>query len=156
MDPSVQDETPARLSSLTSWLMTQTAAHAGRLVADGFARAGARGYHYRVLASLDEFGPASQAALGRRSGIHVSDIVATINELAQTGLVERMPDQADRRRNVITVTPAGRQRLHWLDEQILDIQNDLLAPLSEDERAELRRLLGRLLSHHRAEAKQEP
>ncbi|MEV6216850.1 MarR family transcriptional regulator [Nocardia sp. NPDC051833] len=52
---------------------------------------GARGYHYRLLATLAEFGPASQAELGRRSGIHVSDMVATINDLADNDLVERDP-----------------------------------------------------------------
>ena len=53
---------------------------------------GARGYHYRVLATLNDLGQASQAELGRNSGIHVSDMVATINELAELGLVKRDPD----------------------------------------------------------------
>ncbi|MGI5237982.1 MarR family winged helix-turn-helix transcriptional regulator [Dactylosporangium sp. CA-139066] len=149
------DSTPARLGGLTSWLLTQAAEHAGRLVADGFARAGARGYHYRVLAALDEFGPASQATLGRRSGIHVSDIVATVNELATTELVGRAPDPVDRRRNVITITPLGGERLARLDGHVRGVQDALLAPLSEDERAELRRLLGRLLSHHEAKSKRD-
>jgi MarR family transcriptional regulator, lower aerobic nicotinate degradation pathway regulator len=155
MEQHVGDSAPARLGELASWLMTQTAVYAGRLVAEGFSRAGARGYHYRVLASLDEFGPASQATLGRRSGIHVSDIVATVNELAQAALVGRAPDEADRRRNVITITPAGRERLEWLDRQVHAVQDDLLAPLSDSERAELRRLLGLLLTHHQARAKRD-
>lgn len=61
-------------------------------MADGFSSVHAHGYHYRLLATLEEFGPASQAALGRRSGIHVSDMVATINDLADRKLVERDPD----------------------------------------------------------------
>ena len=149
MDTPVGDETPTRLAGLPSWLLSQTAAQAGRLVGAGFAAAGARGYHYRVLATLDEWGPASQAVLGRRSGIHVSDIVATVNELAAAGLVERAPDPADRRRNVITVTTAGRAHLHRLDERVAAVQDELLAPLSGPERAELTRLLTRLLRHHR-------
>ena len=56
------EETPARWESLPSWLLTQTANHAHRLVADGFSSVRARGYHYRLLATLEEFGPASQAA----------------------------------------------------------------------------------------------
>jgi ribulose 1,5-bisphosphate carboxylase large subunit-like protein len=62
------EEAPARWESLSSWLLTQTAIHAHRPVADAFSSVRARGYHYRLLATMEEFGAASQAALGRRSG----------------------------------------------------------------------------------------
>jgi DNA-binding MarR family transcriptional regulator len=129
-------------------LLTQTAGHAHRLVTDGFAAAQARGYHYRLLATLEQFGPASQAALGRRSGIHLSDMVATINELADRNLVERAPDPADRRRNVISLTAAGKRQLRRLEKQLADCQDELLAPLSAEERQRLTELLSRLLDHH--------
>jgi len=137
--------------TLPSWLLTQTAAHAGRLVAGGMAAAGARGYHYRLLVTLVESGPASQAELGRRTGIHLSDMVATINELTTQGYVERTPDPADRRRNVITITPSGRERMRELATRLAAIQEELLAPLSDDERAQLTGLLGKLLTHHRGQ-----
>ncbi len=133
---------------LPSWLLTQTANHAHRLVTDGFSAADARGYHYRVLATLDEFGPASQAALGRRSGIHVSEMVATINELAERELVERAPDPADRRRNVVSLTTAGKRQLRRLEKQLAERQDELLAPLSPDERKRFTELLSKLLDHH--------
>ena len=122
--------------------------HASRLVAEGFAAADARGYHYRLLAALEEFGPASQAVLGRRSGIDRSDVVATVNELAAGGLVERAQDPEDRRRNIVTITPAGVQKLRRLDAVLARIQDELLAPLTADERDELARLLRRVLDHH--------
>ncbi len=84
--------TPARLRRLPSRLLTQTAMHADRLVNEGLARADDRKWHYAVLAALQEFGPASQAALSRRTGIYRSDLVAVINELAGRGLIERAPD----------------------------------------------------------------
>jgi MarR family transcriptional regulator, lower aerobic nicotinate degradation pathway regulator len=140
--------TPARLRSLPSRLLTQTAMHADRLATQGLAGAGARKWHYAVLASLQEFGPASQAALSRRTGIYRSDLVAVINELAGRGLVGRAPDPADRRRNVITMTPHGRRHLRRLDKLIAAIQEDLLAPLTQPERDQLVRLLTRLLDHH--------
>ena len=142
------EETPARWESLPSWLLTQTANHAGRLVADGFSSVQARGYHYRLLATLEEFGPASQAALGRRSGIHLSDMVAAINELADRKLVERAPDPADRRRNIISLTTAGKRQLRRLEKQLTETQDELLAPLSPEERRRLTQLLSRLLHHH--------
>ncbi|WP_155368228.1 MarR family winged helix-turn-helix transcriptional regulator [Catellatospora vulcania] len=142
------EQLPARWENLPSWLLTQTAAHAHRLVTDGFSAVGARGYHYRLLATLEEFGPASQAALGRRSGIHLSDMVATINELAERQLVERAPDLADRRRNIISLTTAGRRQLRRLEKQLAECQDELLAPLSPEERQRLTELLARLLDHH--------
>lgn len=147
------DDAPARMTNLPSWLMTQTAIHAHRLVSDGLGAVDARGYHYRVLASLDEFGPASQATLSRRSGIHVSDIVATVNELADRTFVDRTPDPDDRRRNIITITQAGRRQLRRLDKQVTKIQDELLAPLSPTERAQLTRLLARVLDHHTTKAR---
>jgi DNA-binding MarR family transcriptional regulator len=142
------EETPARWERLPSWLLTQTAGHVHRLVTDGFSAVGARGYHYRLLATLDEFGPASQAALGRRSGIHLSEMVAAINELAEQKLVERAPDPVDRRRNVISLTAAGKRQLRRLEKRLAETQDELLAPLSPDERQRLTELLSRLSDHH--------
>jgi DNA-binding MarR family transcriptional regulator len=138
----------ARLPTLPSWLLSQAALHSQRLVADGFAAAGARGYHYRLLSTLDEIGPSSQAVLGRRSGIHLSDVVAALNELERDGFVSRSPDAADRRRNVVAITDAGRARLAELEEHVTAVQEELLAPLAADERAQLVALLTRLLAHH--------
>ncbi|MFI7490953.1 MarR family winged helix-turn-helix transcriptional regulator [Micromonospora echinaurantiaca] len=149
MDHTGESETPTRLRTTPSWLLTQTAAHAGRLVSEGFGGIGARGYHYRILAALDEFGPASQADLGRRGGIDRSDVVATVNELAAKDLVVRAPDPADRRRNVITITPAGQRELRRMGETLAAVQDTLLAPLTATERGQLTRLLGKLLTHHR-------
>ncbi|GAB2809522.1 hypothetical protein GCM10027176_12900 [Actinoallomurus bryophytorum] len=142
------EETPAGWESLPSWLLTQTANHAHRLVADGFSSVQARGYHYRLLATLEELGPASQAALGRRSGIHLSDMVATINELADRALVERAPDPSDRRRNIVSLTAAGKRQLRRLEKRLAETQDELLAPLSPEERRRLTGLLSRLLDHH--------
>ncbi|GAB3935357.1 hypothetical protein GCM10027614_09950 [Micromonospora vulcania] len=98
---------PAGLRTTPSWLLNQTASHAGRLVSEGFAAHDLRGYHARLLAALAEDGPSSQADLGRRCGIDRSDVVAAINDLVGRGFVVRAPDPADRRRNVINLTDAG-------------------------------------------------
>jgi DNA-binding MarR family transcriptional regulator len=139
------------MERLPSWLLTQTAAHASRLVGDGFGAIGARGYHYRLLTSLLSDGPASQADLGRRTGIHLSDMVAALNELERSGYVRRVPDPADRRRNIISITDAGVRRTAELAERVSEIQEALLAPLDEDERRQLTTLLVKLYEHHRAQ-----
>jgi MarR family transcriptional regulator, lower aerobic nicotinate degradation pathway regulator len=144
------DRTPARLTSKPTWLLSQTAMHGHRLLIDGLAPAGSRGYHYRLLAALEEFGPASQARLGGWAGVDRSDVVAALNDLAARGMVERTQDPADRRRNIVTITPAGRAHLRRLDRLLAGVQDELLAPLSPAERAELVRLLTLMLEHHGA------
>ncbi|MBF6353583.1 MarR family transcriptional regulator [Nocardia higoensis] len=143
------EETPERLTTKPSWLLNQLAVHAHRLAAEGFAEVGARGYHYRILATLDEFGPASQVEIGRRGNIDRSDVVAAINELAEQGFVERAPDPGDRRRNIVTLTETGARQLRRLDRALDEVQDELLAPLAADERKTLTHLLCRLLDHHR-------
>lgn len=142
------DEAPARLTAKPSWLLTQLAVHAHRLASAGFAAADARGYHFRILAALAEFGPASQADLGRRCSMDRSDVVAAINELAGRGYVERAPDPGDRRRNIVSLTKAGDRQLRRLDEALDQAQDDLLGPLTAEERQALTGLLTRLLHHH--------
>jgi MarR family transcriptional regulator, lower aerobic nicotinate degradation pathway regulator len=94
-----------------SWLVSEVSRVAHRLLTGKLATAGSCGYHYRLLAALQEFGPASQAKLGRRTGMDRSDVVAAVNELAGRGLADRSPDPADGRRNIITITPAGTAHL---------------------------------------------
>ncbi|WP_039794369.1 MarR family winged helix-turn-helix transcriptional regulator [Nocardia araoensis] len=142
------DKAPARLTAKPSWLLTQLAVHAHRLASDGFGEVGARGYHYRILAALDEFGAGSQADLGRRCSMDRSDVVAAINELAGQGFVERKPDPEDRRRNIVTLTEAGDRQLRRMDRALDKVQDDLLRPLSAGDREDLTRLLTRLLAHH--------
>jgi DNA-binding MarR family transcriptional regulator len=139
---------PARVRAKPSWLLNQAAIPANRLVADGLVALDGRRHHYVVLAALDEGGPASQADLSRRTTIDRSDMVAAVNELAERGLVARSPDPADRRRNVVSLTAAGRRHLHKLDRVLDRAQDDLLAPLSAAERRELIDLLTRVVDHH--------
>jgi DNA-binding MarR family transcriptional regulator len=105
-------------------------------------------YHYSLLAALAESGPASQADLGRRSGLDRSDVTAAVNDLQEQGAVERTEDPADRRRNVVSITRAGQQHLDAMETLLRAAQDELLAPLSPAERAELTRMLTVLLDHH--------
>jgi MarR family transcriptional regulator, lower aerobic nicotinate degradation pathway regulator len=131
----------SRLEDKPTWLINQVYLRAHRLLADGFAEAGSRGYHYRLLAALEQHGPTSQAELGRATGIDRSDVVAALNELAGEGYVERTADSADRRRNVITMTGRGVRRLAELEPVVAQAQVSLLAPLSRAERTQFLALM---------------
>jgi MarR family transcriptional regulator, lower aerobic nicotinate degradation pathway regulator len=146
--PGGQRPGAERLRKLPTRLLSLAAIQADRRVNEELARADARKWHYAVLATLDEFGAASQAELSARTGIYRSDLVAVISELAKRGLVERAPDPADRRRNVVTLTAPGRRQLLRLDKVIADVEDEVLAPLTATQREQLRRLLTTLVNHH--------
>jgi DNA-binding MarR family transcriptional regulator len=143
------EQIPERLAGKPTWLVTQLATYARRLVADAHEGLSAGMHHYRILAALAEFGPMSQADLSRRGNLDRSDVVAAVNELAGQGFVERQVDPQDKRRNVIQLTRAGTNQLRRLDTALNRVQDELLTPLTAAERTELVDLLARLLDHQR-------
>jgi len=145
--PYQPSRTPARIKEQPTWLISRAYARSTGLLNAGFEAhgSGLRGYHYRLLAALEEWGPASQADLGRSTGIDRSDVTAALAELEARGLVERTVDPEHKRRNIVTLTPEGDAQLRELDAVIEGIQDELLAPLTAAQRREFGRLMSRLL-----------
>jgi DNA-binding MarR family transcriptional regulator len=139
------DEAPTRLRRKPSWLIGRVSARAHRLIGETMAAAGGHAYHFAILAALDEFGPDSQVRIGRRCGIDQSDMHGMLNELTEQRHVARTPDPGDRRRNLITLTSAGRRRLEELDTRLTRVQHDVLNTLSAAEGDTLIALLTRIL-----------
>ena len=143
-----QSHPPRRLTQLTSWLLSQVAAQSHRLVVQGLAEVGMRKHHFTVLYALREQGAVSQADLGRRLGIDRSDLHLVLSELERDGLIERIRNENDRRRNVVDITAAGVETLTGLDQQVLHLHEVLLEPLSAAERQDFLRSLTKLAEHH--------
>jgi DNA-binding MarR family transcriptional regulator len=129
-----------------TWLIRRAYARSSALLDEGFAsRAdGLRGYHFRLLAALEDAAPLSQAEVGKLTGIDPSDVTATIVELEAMGLIERTVDPHDRRRNLVAITKDGLARLDDLDALVSDIQERVLEPLSAGERTQFLRMLRKL------------
>lgn len=142
---AIVTSTPARLRALPSWVINQVAIAANRLTDRALADTGTRRYHFAMLAALDEFGPSSQADLGRCTGIDRSDIVAAINAMVERGFLRRRPDPADGRRNIVTLTAAGKDHLESLNTLLADAQGELLRALSATESKTVMELLTRVL-----------
>jgi DNA-binding MarR family transcriptional regulator len=140
------DEAPTRLRRKPSWLIGRVSARAHRLIGETMAAADGHAYHFAILAALDEFGPDSQVRIGQRCGIDQSDMHAMLNELTEQGHVARTSDPGDRRRNLITLTAAGRRRLEELDTTLTGVQHDILDALTATERDTLTVLLTRILA----------
>lgn len=141
------DRTSARLKDRPTWLISRAYARSSGLLNAGFEAhgSGLRGYHYRLLAALEEWGPASQADLGRSTGIDRSDVTAALAELESRDLIGRTVDQQNKRRNIVTLTPEGVEQLRDLDTVVDTIQDQLLAPLTATQRRQFTTLMSRLL-----------
>lgn len=138
------EQTPERLKGLFTRLVAMTAVQTQRVASNALRTVEAHRDHFMVLAALAEFGPASQAALSRHTRIYKSDLVSVLNDLEDHGWVRRTPDSADKRRNVITITKNGENRLAELDRVLDRVNEHIMAPLTHDERAQLFGLLGRI------------
>ncbi len=141
---------PARLRELASWQASKVSTRGARL----FARQlplGARA-DFAVLATLEESGPLSQADIGRRLGLDRNDVNGIVSRLEAGHQISRQADPADRRRNVVTLTDAGRQYLAELQQHTDAVQDKLLAGLDPAERRQLQALLAKLLRSHKPQS----
>jgi DNA-binding MarR family transcriptional regulator len=88
---------------------------------------------------------AIQQELGAALGIDRSTMVSLIDQLEAAGLATRRPSATDRRAREIAITPKGRRTLQQARGLILQVEDEVLAGLSADERNELLSLLRQAL-----------
>lgn len=89
-------------------------------------------------------GPVTQQALIEMLGVDPSVVVGILNDLERGELVHRRRDPADRRRHIVEIRPAGSQALRTMQVALAEVESELCADLSVQERILLRDLLGRL------------
>lgn len=124
---------------------------AGRMLeregADRFKKYGLTVSDVAPLARLIQLGPMTPTELLASSVLLTSAPVVShsINRLERAGLVARAPHQSDGRSTVVEATDAGREAFVDLHREILELQGEFFAPLSDEEAGELRRLLLRCL-----------
>ena len=99
-----------------------------------------------ALNVLEAAGSITQHGLCKRTGMDPSSMVATIDDLERKGLVERRAHPSDRRAYALHVTDAGRETLARGREVVQEVEDELLAPLDDAEREQLRSLLLRLVT----------
>ena len=96
---------------------------------------------FQILGLLHDHVGLGQRELGQTMGVDPSILVTLLNPLEADGLVSRERDPADRRRHLVTLTPAGEQHLADAGRAQRDTEDAIFAALDADQREHLRALL---------------
>lgn len=114
-----------------------------RRLEENFARFGIESWMYDVLATLRRSGPPYELTAGdlvRQSMVTTGAVTNRIDRLAERDFVERATGP-DRRKVIVRLTKAGLAKVDEVVEAHLATEDDLLAPLSARQRADLEHLL---------------
>jgi len=101
---------------------------------------------YAALEVLAVHPGSSQRELGDALDLDRSTIADLVRRMERSGLLERLRDDTDRRRNVLALSPAGEAAYARLRPRVDRLQLTLVRGLSAEETAVLRGLLARVVA----------
>jgi len=98
-----------------------------------------------ILRELRDHGSLPQQSLCDVMHTTANTVVAWLNDLETAGHVERIRDPDDRRKHNVALTPSGSAALDHAERVLFQLEEEVLSPLTSDERAQLRKLLAKAL-----------
>lgn len=116
------------------------------LIGPALAPHGIDGRELAVLNALEDRNPLSQQEAARRLRIDRTTMVTLVDGLEAKGLVERHPHPADRRKNMVELTAAGRDTRRLATKASEDAERQFLAPLDESDARRLKEALHALVA----------
>ena len=128
--------------------VTRLARHLDRARSHAFATHGLESWEFDVLAALRRAGAPYQLSPGRllkETLVTSGTMTNRVDRLAARGLVERLPDPADRRGVLVQLTTAGRDAVDAALADLLAHERALLAAVTDKDQAKLARLLRELV-----------
>ncbi|MFR0358578.1 MarR family winged helix-turn-helix transcriptional regulator [Streptomyces sediminimaris] len=97
-----------------------------------------------VLTLLGRYGDMRMSRLAELLAVDMSVTSRHVAHLAERGWIDRSPDPADKRSRIVHLTPAGLDCLGELSERTTQLLAERLADWSDEEVAQLTRLMTRL------------
>ena len=141
---------PAELVAKPGFLLGRLGVTMKTQTMEAFEQEGFSAYHYSILALLEEGARTTQAGIADALGMDASMLVSLLDSLEERGLIERKRDPSDRRRQMVTMTAAGRRQLTAFRKLVRRLEDDFLEALSDEERQELHDLLLKVATHRDA------
>ncbi len=129
--------------------VTRLARHLDRARRSAFAEHGLEPWEFDVLAALRRAGPPyvlSPGQLLQQTLVTSGTMTNRIDRLAGRGLVERLPDPADRRGVRVRLAPGGKERVDAAMADLLERERELLATLPAAQQATLAGLLREIVA----------
>ena len=139
---------PEELVASPLYLLKKLGMAAKECSLDAYEAAGVHPYHYAILTLLDEGRRDTQGAIADALGYDRGQLVGLLDEMEESGLVERQRDPDDRRRQIVQMTPLGRKTLVKLKALTRRLDDEFLDGLDEGQRRELHALLLTLAEAH--------
>jgi DNA-binding MarR family transcriptional regulator len=100
---------------------------------------------HRALSIVAGIAPCTMSELADFSAVDRTTLTRTVDQLVESGLVERATPRADRRQVVLTLTEAGRETCGCSMQAIFDVNRELASDMSDDDRRAAVRMLQALL-----------
>jgi DNA-binding MarR family transcriptional regulator len=121
--------------------------HAMRHLRSAHTATGISPRQFHLLGLLHDHGPMTQRELGAAMAVDPSILVTLLNPLETAGHLSRDRDPTDRRRHVVTLTPAGERQLERAARAQHQAEDELFQGLSAAQRNQLRDLLLTISDH---------
>ena len=100
---------------------------------------------WRVLAIATALGPCSASEIGTAGEIDRAEISRAFGRLEATGMMQREPDPAHRKRQIITPTPAGAALHRQIRQERRAFFRTVLSGLEREERMNMDKYLEQMV-----------
>jgi DNA-binding MarR family transcriptional regulator len=128
--------------------VTRLARHLDRARSQAFDTHGLESWEFDVLAALRRAGKPYQLSPGRllkETLVTSGTMTNRVDRLTARGLVERLPDPADRRGVLVQLTDTGRDSVDAAMADLLAHERTLLGSISERDQQKIARVLRELV-----------
>jgi DNA-binding MarR family transcriptional regulator len=128
-----EDDTRARLDGAElGWQLSTAVVLFQEAIAQ---RLGLSAVEHKALGLITRSGPLTAGALAKQTGLTPGAITGLVDRLEHAGYVHRTPDPADRRRTLVSATPAQRPNLTGVFDELGQEMAGFLGKYSERELA---------------------